>query len=202
YYDEQNGIDEITTLQAMTTQNARYNDNYIGTAPIKRGSKMEKSLKNDNIMAVFSLNPDDLKDRIINSMGIVKNPDGSIEFKGNEWMRGGDHLARAEAQKQAERKKAEEPIYNAYCTKYGKRYVDAVLNGKMVIGMPLSLIKEVLDCHKTNDYGAAQWYNVVIEKPHYDFDNKKLAPDEIHSVFSSRASILIRNGRVAAINYR
>lgn len=33
----------------------------------------------------------------------------------------------------------------------------------------------------------------MIEKPHNDFENKKPVPEEIHSIFSRRASIMIRN---------
>jgi len=72
--------------------------------------------------------------------------------------------------------------YNRYCKKYGKKYVDAVINKKIIIGMPVGLMKEFFNCELSYESASVKQYKIL------------------NVVGGVAKVVLIKNGRVSSIS--
>ena len=87
----------------------------------------------------------------------------------------------AAAEKKAQQAKAakEQAAYNQLCKQYGKKYADAAVNGRIIVGMPEELMKKLYYCNLRYQSGTSKKYDCA----------------EIRSI------IWVRNGRVSSISY-
>ena len=117
----------------------------------------------------------------------ITDPTGDEVFYTNTshgswmWKYANEYKAREEArQKEEEARQAEEiaaqkkPIYDAYCAKYGKKYVDAALNGNIIIDAPIAMIKELFEYGLFSDHGSFKTYDVITDIPEFDLEQKKI----------------------------
>lgn len=132
----------------------------------------------------------------------IKDPSGEEVFCTNvygdwRWKYENDYMARREANEKLEREAKKKPIYDAYCAQYGKKYIDAALDGKIILGAPIAMVKELFEWGLYYDDGASQSYEVIQDTPLYDFDAKKIVPLKFHA-YPTKVILHIRNGRVAS----
>ena len=87
----------------------------------------------------------------------------------------------AAAEKKAQQAEAakRQANYNALCKKYGKKYVDAAVNGRIIIGMPEELMKKLYYCVLRYQSASRKKYDSA----------------------DARAIIWVTNGRVSSISY-
>ena len=123
------------------------------------------------------------------------------------WKYANEYKAREEArQKEEEARQAEEiaaqkkPIYDAYCAKYGKKYVDAALNGNIIIDAPIAMIKELFEYGLFSDHGSFKTYDVITDIPEFDLEQKKIVRRK-YRAYPSRVYIHTENGRVTSVLY-
>ena len=112
----------------------------------------------------------------------------------------------------AQKKKAEmaayvakqKPSYDKLCAKYGKKYVNAVIKGDVIVGMPIALIQEVFENEIWHNYNDNyKTYRVWVRPALYTDKLKKISAKreaEFLYPFSERI-IHVVNGRVSSISY-
>lgn len=126
--------------------------------------------------------------------------DGTIEHLEMGWS--SKQLAEAKAkeakqeeeqkkQEVAAKQKAQQDLYN----KYGKKYVDALLNdGKILVGCPIGLLKDKCWIELSSNNGTAQVYHLYSQVSNYNrsgiIGDKRT--DWTHTIW-------VRNGRVTSI---
>ena len=87
----------------------------------------------------------------------------------------------AAAEKKAQQAKAakEQAAYNQLCKQYGKKYADAAVNGRIIVGMPEELMKKLYYCVLRYQSASSKKYDSA----------------------DARAIIWVTNGRVSSISY-
>ena len=87
----------------------------------------------------------------------------------------------AAAEKKAQQAKAakEQAAYNQLCKQYGKKYADAAVNGRIIVGMPEELMKKLYYCVLRYQSASRKKYDSA----------------------DARAIIWVTNGRVSSISY-
>ena len=92
------------------------------------------------------------------SGNLMLPPDGRIV----EYSHGqSEEEIKREAQKSRQQKEAEEKAaYNKLCTKFGKKYVDAALAGKPIVGMPEPLFVVTFKPELSQEYANSKCYHV------------------------------------------
>lgn len=92
------------------------------------------------------------------SGNLMLPPDGRIV----EYSHGrSEEEIKREAQKSRQQKEAEEKAaYNKLCTKFGKKYVDAALAGKPIVGMPEPLFVVTFKPELSQEYENSKCYHV------------------------------------------
>lgn len=137
--------------------------------------------------------------------GDIYNPAGEKEFTIEQgyvkWLKMNEIIAKQEAEKAAESKRDKEAIYLAYCAKYGKAMIDELLKGKLPIGTPETLLKEVYDCELRTDSRIYRQYHVILDSPTYDLKNRTISSrGATHFGWGSINAIAgVKNGKVVSV---
>ena len=138
---------------------------------------------------------------------MVNDPDGKPIFNGLSgngwkiWAEQADYVAKIQqenaAQSQAYAAKKQE-IYNKYCQKYGKKYVDAALDSKILLGTPLTFLKDVFDLSLDSESNYAERYTVIVHKPVYSIENGTLSSRGIPHIklVARKVYVTVQNGVV------
>lgn len=82
-------------------------------------------------------------------------------------------------------------IYKQLCNKYGKKYVDAALNKKPIVGMPEELLRKVFNLKLVKENVSGKLYRIT----GFGWTNSG-------STFTNSAllySVWVRNGRVTSV---
>lgn len=114
-----------------------------------------------------------------------------------------EEQAKRDAIAQAKRNQQEEAIYSAYCKKYGKSNVDNILDSKINIGMPFSVVKAMCVTELTDEMGTGDWYRVYYAGSKYDYANNKLQPQDVRyapKAFLSYWLVRVSNGTVRSVH--
>ena len=114
-----------------------------------------------------------------------------------------EEQAKRDAIEKAQRDKEEGEIYVAYCKKYGKKNVDNILNSQIHIGMPFSVVQALCVAWKTDEMAYGDWYEVYYGGSKYDYQNKKLVPQDIRyvpKVLLSKYLVRVSNGVVQSVH--
>lgn len=114
-----------------------------------------------------------------------------------------EEQAKRDAIAQAKRNQQEEAIYSTYCKKYGKSNVDNILDSKIHIGMPFSVVKAMCVTELTDEMGTGDWYRVYYAGSKYDYANNRLQPQDVRyapKVFLSYWLVRVSNGVVQSVH--
>ena len=114
-----------------------------------------------------------------------------------------EEQAKRDAIAQAKRNQQEEAIYSAYCKKYGKSNVDNILDSKIHIGMPFSVVKAMCVTELTDEMGTGNWYRVYYAGSKYDYANNRLQPQDVRyapKAFLSYWLVRVSNGKVQSVH--
>ena len=113
-----------------------------------------------------------------------------------------------EAQKKLEAQKAlkakEKPKYDALVDKYGKKYIDAAMDGKILIGAPFAMVQELFENNLWSEYSDGYKTYRVLTRPavYVEELNKITAKAESNIIYPfTKLVVSVRNGRVSSINY-
>ncbi len=105
-------------------------------------------------------------------------------------------------QKQARDKSISDKVYNDYCVRYGKKYVDALLNEKIIVGMPEALVKGALHCSRSSSSTYSQSYYVYITSPHISTTKKCITDQEpTGTMFTLSYYVKFVKGKVASVSF-
>lgn len=156
-----------------------------------------------NFTTFWKYNISDFALNLIDRADYVYGPDTKPIFLKGEWARQQEYIKEQLAEKErlqneraAEIKRKQTVIYNKYCQKYGKKYVDAAMNGRILFGAPIKMVQDMFICQQT----LSNLYTVIVDTPTYNFEEGTLtcrgrAPRRN----SPRASIQIKNNIVVGI---
>lgn len=183
----------LTFTEGVTQQEGDYE------VDIPKGSKFEGSFAN------FELSDTTAMQTLLSrrtSRGVITTPDGEVLFKfdseGCHWANMDKYLAQLAAKKKA----VKQAIIADYSQRYGRQYVEAAMNGRVVVGMPEKLLREAFTyaVESTSNYSTS--YSVCLDAPGYDLENRKIAKSEVHFNFkNSKALVTVVRGKVAGITY-
>ena len=102
----------------------------------------------------------------------------------NGVISGRKQVAAAEKKAKQAQEAKDVATYKRYCKKYGQKYVDAAIDKKIIIGMPVGLMKEFFKCDLTYESASLKQY-------------------KLYNVFGGVAKVVwVKNGRVSSISNR
>lgn len=101
------------------------------------------------------------------------------------------------------RAKIESRVYQTYCQKYGKQYVDALKNKKIIPGMPEALVKDVLYYSSWSSSSVGESCTVYVSSPHFSpIENKYTDYDpSAYTIFTSKYIVTFVNGKVSSVTF-
>lgn len=108
------------------------------------------------------------------------------EFTSNKQMEA------AKAKEEREEAAKEQAAYNQLCKKFGKKYVDAALRGRIIVGMPEVLMLKTKNCRLKATNGNTKIYN-VLEMREYNSAKRVTFKEGITQ------TVYVSNGRVTSI---
>lgn len=99
--------------------------------------------------------------------------------------------------------KIEARIYQSYCQKYGKQYVDALKEHKIIPGMPEALVKDVLHYRSLSKSVAGERCAVFLSSPYFSTIENKFTDQEptTLTVITSEYLVTFANGKVASVTF-
>lgn len=144
-----------------------------------------------------------------NIYGDIYDPNGEklmhvrrIGFTWSNWDKINAQRKVAEEKESAQKEAAKQAIINAYSQKYGKQYVEAAVKGKVIVGMPEKLLKEVFEyvLESTSTYSST--YRVFLDAPLFNLTNNTLSKQTLHFNFTnSKALVTVVRGKVTSVTY-
>lgn len=139
--------------------------------------------------------------------GTLRFPDGrsyryesgksEIEIKALEEarMKAEEARMKEEEAKKKEQEAYNKAVYDAVCKKFGKRYVDAAAQGKIIIGMPEELFKATFKCSvKKREANRVCYYVYGLGVTNYT--NRTTITNRVNQV------VWVTNGKVSSITNR
>ena len=99
--------------------------------------------------------------------------------------------------------KIEARIYQSYCQKYGKQYVDALKEHKILPGMPEALVKDVLHYRSLSKSAIGERCAVFLSSPYFSTIENKFTDQEPTSltIITSEYFVTFANGKVASVTF-
>lgn len=99
--------------------------------------------------------------------------------------------------------KIEARIYQSYCQKYGKQYVDALKEHKIIPGMPEALVKDVLHYRSLSKSVAGERCAVFLSSPYFSTIENKFTDQEptTLTVITSEYYVTFANGKVTSVTF-
>lgn len=140
--------------------------------------------------------------------GIIYDQEGKTTYTFHDgnlyWDEGEKKFAQMEKEKEAARKAKADAVYKALCRKYGTRYVDAAIGGKVIVGMPIGLIQELFECSIFHNYDNTYKAYEVLARPALFVEDigKYSAKREVFLPIPFKKLIVhTTNGKVNSISY-
>lgn len=197
------GMATITFLRDTVVTVADFGEIEIPEGSIYQGKVDNRILCCPDLLSYLYLPSSDLKPdgNIYNWMGKAILTVNSDEYPRIDVYDRRNLLAERQARKSAEEASIKDSIYKAYCSKYGKAMIDEILKGKLPIGTPETLLKEVYDCELRTDSRIYRQYHVILESPTYDLKNRTISSrGGNHFVWGSINVIAgVKNGKVVSV---
>lgn len=136
----------------------------------------------------------------------IIDPDGNIIVENNKWVGFDDFRRKAreeEKNRQAnaralETKKINE-IIDKYKNKYGEKYVSAAITGQIIVGAPLTMVKEMFRISEIHSSTGYKVYKVYLSQPTINVAEGTITPRT--GMFSNGRTITISvsNGVVRSV---
>lgn len=96
-------------------------------------------------------------------------------------------------------KKIREDVIASYKTKYGIKTIDNILNGRITIGMPWTLVGSVFPNGLWSSSRYSKLYKVVNNKPQIDYNSKKIIKNDYG--LGNLVYVTVTNGKITHITY-
>lgn len=90
-------------------------------------------------------------------------------------------------------KKEEKATYDELCRKFGKKYVDAVVNHQVIVGMPEALMVASFDARLVGQSGNRKTYRI------YDYGARERIDGSIHVSKQHQMTVWVSGGKVTSL---
>lgn len=127
-----------------------------------------------------------------------------INYGRTYWVNGDKVEAERQKKKKAELAVKQKVIFDKLAAKYGARYVKGVMDGKLLIGTPLGLVKEVFEHDEWSNSGNHyKVYKVAIRPALYNEELNKITAKREANMFYPYTFVLVSfsNDRVSSVTY-
>ena len=129
---------------------------------------------------------------IIENANNIVQPDGKGVFANSVWLWRDEYRQREREQGPAIFKELCQTYYN----KYGQKYVDAALSGKLLIGTPEAMIKDLYPCDLRSQDGDTKVYLILFDKAIHDKLKKKITTEYKNPYAKKFYLVTVKNGVV------
>ena len=107
------------------------------------------------------------------------------------------------AQKRAKQKAEDDAAYKQLCEMFGKKYVDAVFSGRIIIGMPEKLFVTGINKNMFTNISGATLSGQNTTKKYYDLKALKMREtrSSLRTYTGTVGQVVVTNGRISSIQW-
>lgn len=151
-----------------------FNDSILPHLTIKEGCSVQ----------IRRLEPDPDRKDVYTLYTALEYKDGVVKTE--------DQINKENDQKAAAWEAEERAAYNKECRLYGKKYVDAANNGRIIVGMPEKLMLKTKDCRLKATSGNTKMYHIIGVVGYSNSRSTTIGEGVVQTVYVS-------NGKVTSI---